>query len=68
MHMYVIYVRRSLAAVGGHFHGYVNEIWLSSIRAVSVQTEPLFQFCSIQRLTRRHLTDTVFPCALATTV
>ena len=35
MHMYVRYVRRSLAAVSGRFHGYVNQIGSSSIRTVS---------------------------------
>ena len=44
MHMYVRYVRRSLAAVGGRFDGYVNQIGSSRIRAVSVsvtvQTNP----------------------------
>ena len=42
MHMYVRYVRRRLAAVGGRFDGLVNQIGSSTIRAVSVtvQTNP----------------------------
>ena len=42
MHMYVRYVRISLAAVGGRVDGQVNQIGSSRIRAVSVtvQTNP----------------------------
>ena len=31
-------------------------------------TGPLFQFWSIQRVTNRQLTDTVFPCTVGTSV
>ena len=31
-------------------------------------TGPLFQFWSIQRVTKRQLTDTVFHCSIATSV
>ena len=36
MYMYVTYARISLAAVGGRFDGYVNQIGSSWIGAVSV--------------------------------
>ena len=36
MYMYVTYARISLAAVGGRFDGYVNQIGSSWISAVSV--------------------------------
>ena len=59
MYMYLIYVRRSLAAVGCRFRGYINPTRSSGIRTVSVNvnsnesTGPLFQFWSIQRLTKK---------------
>ena len=50
MHIYVRYVRRSLASVGRRFHGQVNPTWLSSICTLSVTVNsnefigPSFQF------------------------
>ena len=66
--MYVKYVGISLAAVGGRFDGYPPGRSNKSGRIRTAMccdcpnesTETLFQFCSIQRLTRRHLSDTVF--------
>ena len=61
---------RSLAGGGGRFHGWVNPTRSSGIRTVSLNesTGLLFQFWSIQRVTKRQLTDTVFPCTVATSV
>ena len=55
---YFRYVR-SLAPAGGRFHGKVNPTWSSGIHTVSVtvnsseSTGALFQFWSIQRVTRK---------------
>ena len=73
MYMYVTYVRISLAAVGGRFNGLGQSNWVVLDRCCvcdcpNESTETLFQFCSIQRLTKRHLSDTVFHCTVTISV